>query len=125
MASPGSVGKDGRILAPAGEAGAGRHSSQQRAGENKSLFAALIYYLEGNRDRKNNIPERLSPCNLLSPQCPSLPVGTWGCHSQHMGAHVELCPHSLPTAGREKQQEKCLRMARGLRDTRGIVLIKW
>ena len=37
-ASPGSVGKDGRILAPAGEAGAGRHGSQQRAGENKSLL---------------------------------------------------------------------------------------
>lgn len=30
--------KDGRILAPAGETGAGRHGSRQRAGENKSIL---------------------------------------------------------------------------------------
>lgn len=39
-------------------------------------FAALIYYLDGNRDGKNNIPECLSPCNPCGPQHPSLPVGT-------------------------------------------------
>lgn len=77
-------------------------------------FAALIYYLDGNQGGKNNIPECLSPCNPRGPWCPSLPVGTWGCQYQHTGAQAELCPHPLPTAGRERQQEKCPGTARGL-----------
>lgn len=39
-------------------------------GRKQKPSAALIYYLDGNRGGKNNIPERLSPCNPHRPQRP-------------------------------------------------------
>lgn len=57
----------------AGSGGAGVARSQQRARENKSFLqpsAALIYYLDGNRGGKNNIPESLSPRNPCQPRRP-------------------------------------------------------
>lgn len=63
----------------AGSCGRGQGwQAQQPAacGGKQKPFAALIYYLDGNRDGKNNIPEWLSPCNPCGHQRPRLSVGT-------------------------------------------------